>query len=461
MAGDTTTSRKGRRRSRPSVWLWELRFKVGPNLWVVPFLMAGTTIVIFTITRRLDRIWVPQDDGIQSLLPEWLLVHTAVDADVVLSAFLSALATVLALVFSISVLTFSMAAAQLGPRLIRRFMLDRVTQITLGAFLSSIVMCALTLGSVSTKPGHLPTVSYSVSVVMSLSCFFLLIVYVHRVATSIQSPRVIAGVVADLNRSLDEAAAYLPDVMRSTDPDTLRVAIERGRSSGAPLDAEATGYLQALDHLYLLGAAESHGAVVVMEHRVGQFVVEGQPLARVYPPDQAASMRNKLHEAAVIGETRTREQDIEFALNQVVEIALRALSPAVNDTFTGRTCVDWLSATLGRMGSTPDPTGGLCDREGTLRVVEPPLRFERQLRNAFDSIRQAGANNPAITLRMLDALAELGRTVLPSNLPAVRRYADTVRESAMIAALTAVDAADVESRFGAVVAAVDLRSTDV
>ena len=448
-----------RRRSRLRTWIWELRYKIGPNLWAIPFLMAGTTLVVFAITRQLDRHFAATRATVPGFLPEWIVARTAADADVVLSAMLSALATSLSLVFSISVLTFSLAAAQLGPRLIRRFMLDPVTQVTLGAFLSAIVMCALTLGSVSTSATRsaLPSVSYAVAFVMGLGTFFLLIAYVHRVATTIQAPRVVSTVVRDLGRTMDLAAAYLPDVMRSSDAAAVEELRRSAQADGALLVAERSGYFQAFDHPRVLDVAERETAVVVLEHRIGQVVVAGQPLARVMPADRAKVVARALHEAAEIGDQRTIEQDIEFALNQVVEIALRALSPAVNDTFTGRTCVDWLGDALRKIGERPDPTGGLCDDAGVVRLVEPPLKFSRLLRNSFDAIRQSAASNPAITLRMFDSLVLLVPTVDLSNVEPVAAYAEVLRESATASALATQDAADVAERHQRVLAAVAAR----
>ena len=445
-----------RRRSRLGMWLWELRYKIGPNLWAVPFLMAAGTLVVFGVTRQLDRHWAANLSNAPRFLPEWIIARTAADADVVLSAMLSALATSLSLVFSISVLTFSLAAAQLGPRLIRRFMLDPVTQVTLGAFLSAIVMCALTLGSVSTSRARhtVPAVSYAVAFVMGLATFFLLIVYVHRVATTIQAPRVVSTVVRDLDSTVQAAAVYLPDVVRSTDAGRVAALQAQALAEGEVVVAERSGYFQAFDHLRIIDVTEALDAVVVLDHRVGQFVVSGQPLARVVPAGAADSVRRALHEAAEIGDSRTIEQDIEFALNQVVEIALRALSPAVNDTFTGRTCVDWLGDALSRIGARPDPTGGLCGDDGTVRLVEPPLRFERLLRNCFDAVRQSAATNPAITLRMFDSLVLLVRTVDSSNVDAVQRYAEVLRESATASVMAGQDAADVADRYERVQTAV-------
>ena len=127
--------------------------------------------------------------------------------------------------------------------------------------------------------------------------------------------------------------------------DELRAVADR---DGQVVVAHASGFIQGIDHLRILDAVDARGASVVMVHRVGQFVVEGQPLARVLPASAAAPLAGELHHAVEIGPWRTQRQDPEYAIYQVVEIAIRALSPAVNDTFTGMVCVDWLGAALVR-----------------------------------------------------------------------------------------------------------------
>src|SRR5690349_17176778 len=129
------------RRSRLAVWWWELSVRVGPNLWVAPLLMSLGALVLFACTRRLDGAF--GDDT--SRLPEFLVTHDPADAALILTALLSAVGTALALVFSTSVLTLSLAQSQLGPRLIRRFMRDPVTQVTLGAFMATLIFLVLTL----------------------------------------------------------------------------------------------------------------------------------------------------------------------------------------------------------------------------------------------------------------------------------------------------------------------------
>ena len=437
-----------RRRSRASEWWWELTYRVGPNLWVIPLAMGLMGVVLFVVTRRLDRVVPAPADHHAVWAPEWLIARNGADASLVLTAFLGALATALALVFSTTVLTFSLATSQLGPRLIRRFMEDPVTQVTLGLFLSTVVFCALTLGSVRTGIGSagVPAVSYGVSMLLGLSCFVALVIYIHRVATTIQSPNVVASVVRDLDRSLDERQAMLEGAEFSLDDGAVHALREQAAREGDVVVAHDSGFVQGIDHLRILDAVDGRDAYVVMEHRVGQFVVEGQPLARVVPASAADRLAGELHHSVEIGPWRTQRQDAEYAIYQVVEIAIRALSPAVNDTFTGMVCVDWLGAALARMGRDPDGNGGLEGSGGRLRLYIPPLRFERAVRAAFDLIRQAGAANPAISIRLLDVIATTANDVRPEHRPALRAAADQVLAGASARGPIGQDADDIVER---------------
>jgi len=438
------------RRSRLAVWWWELSVRVGPNLWVVPLLMSMGALVLFAGTRRLDGAF--GDDT--SHLPEFLVTHNPADAALILTALLAAVGTALALVFSTSVLTLSLAQSQLGPRLIRRFMRDPVTQVTLGAFLATLIFLVLTLASNRTgDAAGVPEYSVLTSVLLTFGCFGLLVLFVHRIASTIQSPNVVAGVVSDLSRALDELDGHQPALRRCPDTALVAATAERARRDGAAIVSPVSGYIDLVDHARLVDAAEAADAVLVLERRPGQFVVSGQPLARVLPADAAPLVERAVAESVEIGSARTLRQDVEFAIAQVVEIAMRALSPAINDTYTGLTCVDWLGDALVRLGRRPVDSGGWSDGEGVLRMVLYEPTFERTLRAAFDLIRQSGADNPAVLIRMLDALASMAPMVEPSHRPALQHQADLVVETARAQSFVSGDLADVDARYQRTLAA--------
>ncbi|MFZ4517809.1 MAG: DUF2254 domain-containing protein [Microthrixaceae bacterium] len=444
------------RRGRLSGWWWELTYKVGPNLWVIPLGIAAIAMCLFAVTRAIDGSLTGA--GLAGHLPEWMVARTGADADVVLSALLAALATALALVFSTSVLTFSLASSQLGPRLIRRFMQDPVTQITLGGLLSGVLLCALTLGSVrvGTGPLAVPQASYALSVVVALGCFVLLVVYVHRVASTIQAPRVIASVVVDLERSLAERAAARERLGAGPAPEACAALVAEAEQ-GAELGAPTSGFIQGVDVVRLVDLAERHDWRVVLLHRPGQFVVGDLPLVRVVPASAAPAVAKVLTETVEVGDSRTRRQDIEFALYQVVEIGLRALSPAVNDTFTGLTCIDWLVAALVRLGREPDEAGGVAGRDGTVRVVMPVVTFDRQVEASFDLLRQAGQTNPAVIIRLLDGLGTLAGAVEPRHLPVISDHLDLALATGLAGHPVAADEAELRARHTRAVAVVEDR----
>jgi uncharacterized membrane protein len=440
-------SRRARFESR---W-WELEYRVGPNLWLVPMVMSIGAVVLFNLTRALDQ-------ALASSVPDTLLSSSPTDAFVVLSALLGAVATALALVFSTTILTFSIASSQLGPRLIRRFMRDAVTQVTLGSFMATLIFLVMTLSSVSSAGrGEVPTVSVAVGVLLSLGCFAGLVFYVHHVAATIQAPSVVASVVRDLRRVLAERDGYLVEVRRASDPVQVAAAASRSVDSGAPVGAGRSGYVELVDRARILEAAERADAVVVLEHRPGQFVVQGQTIALVVPASALHAVQRAVQVGVQIGNARTLRQDEEFAIAQVVEIALRALSPAVNDTYTGLTCIDWLGAAMVQIGRHPEPTGGWCSDDGTLRLVEPALHFERELKAAFDLIRQSGAGNPAVLIRLLDALTGMAPLVHHDRLVALRRHVELVHDTALQSRFVQSDLDDLVSRHARALVCIDQR----
>lgn len=442
-----SVSRRARLESR---W-WELQYRVGPNLWLVPMAMSVGAVALFNLTLALDR-------ALAERIPDTLLSSRPTDAFVVLSALLGAVATALALVFSTTILTFSIASSQLGPRLIRRFMRDAVTQVTLGSFMATLIFLVMTLSSVSSAGrGQVPSLSVAVGVLLSLGCFAGLVFYVHHVAATIQAPRVVASVVRDLRRALAERDGYLAEVPRATDQTLVGAAVTAASGSGAPVGASRSGYVELVDRARILDAAERADAVVVLEHRPGQFVVQGQTIALVVPASALDAVQHAVRVGVQIGDARTLRQDEEFAIAQVVEIALRALSPAINDTYTGLTCIDWLGAAMVQIGRHPEPTGGWCSDDGALRLVEPALHFERELKAAFDLIRQSGAGNPAVLIRLLDALTEMAPLVHHDRLVALRRHVELVHDTALHARFVTSDLDDLKSRHAAALMCIDQR----
>jgi uncharacterized membrane protein len=206
-----------------------------------------------------------------------------------------------------------------------------------------------------------------------------------------------------------------------------------------------SGYMQYLDHGALVAAARDAGALVVLRFRPGQFVLRGEPLASVVPASQGSKLEAAIDRHVGIGRHRTLTQDSEFGIAQVVEIAIRALSPAVNDTFTGVACVDWVADALLTLAEKPPLEGNWFDARGELRVWMPAVRIERLVKLAFDQIRQASTTTPAVLIRQLDVIRRLGPRMSEAARRALAEQADAIRDGA--AGLVPLDRRDLDAAY--------------
>jgi uncharacterized membrane protein len=239
----------------------------------------------------------------------------------------------------------------------------------------------------------------------------------------------VARIVDDLSPALTSSHARSAGEGTGAPPDDA--AILRRAHAGASLSSQQSGYLQYLDHGALVAAARAAGALIVLRFRPGHFVLRGEPLASIVPSSEARRLEAAVHRCVVLGRHRTLAQDSEFVLAQIIEIAIRALSPAINDTFTGVACVDWLADALLALSETPPLEGNWYDATGELRVWMPAVRVERLVKFAFDQIRQASATTPAVLIRQVDMIRRLGprlpeaaRHALAEQLDAIRQGAD-------------------------------------
>jgi uncharacterized membrane protein len=374
------------------------------NLWVVPTLEVVAAVVLFAGTHVVDK--AAYDGGVS--LPSWMMFGSADAARQILTTLGAAVITVVGVVFSITIVTLTLASTQFGPRMLRNFIRDRGTQFTLGTFVATFVYATLVL--ISIGPGahgraFVPYLSVTCAVGLVALSMTVLIYFIHHIATSIQLPQVIASIARDLSRAIEAETTPAPDAGEAGP--SVSELLRRMAEAGGNVPAPSTGYLQFIRHETLIGLAAEKGAVIRLLHRPGHFLVEGRTMATVWPPDAAGAVSIALRRAHVTGSSRTLAQDIAFAVDQLVEIAIRALSPAVNDTFTALTCIDWLGASLCKLTADWRPARVHRDSHGYVRLITADVTYDRLVERAFEKIRQAGHGMPAVLIRQLDALAKI------------------------------------------------------
>jgi uncharacterized membrane protein len=375
------------------------------SLWFVPSLEVVAAIGLFAGTLAADRAAYRGD----FTLPPWVISGSADAAREILTAIAAAVITVVGVVFSIILVVLTLASTQFGPRMLRNFIRDRGTQLTLGTFVATFVYSVLVLVSVGTGShgNFVPHISVTVTFGLTVVDMGVLIYFIHHTSISIQLPQVIASIAADLADAIKEQGSGGNGRARLESGPSAVELVARVEARGGVVLAPVSGYVQFIKHQNLVRLATKADAVINLEQRPGHFIVAGHRFATVWPPEAAPLMQRELGRAHVIGPYRTLTQDVSFGIDQLVEIAIRALSAAVNDTFTAMTCIDWLGENLCKIVTRWHPARIYRDGQGYIRVISAEPAYDRLVQRSFEKIRESSMGMPAIMIRELEALARI------------------------------------------------------
>jgi uncharacterized membrane protein len=325
-------------------------------------------------------------------------------AQIILSSIATSIMTVVSIVFAILLMTLTLASTQFSPRILISFVRDRTTQWTLGVFLGTFSYCMAALPAARTLPHpFVPVATVTGAMVLALLCVGWLIYFINHISQSISVNHIVDRIARETELVIDEFMPY----PRGQFPPTDRNEASPGKDGAAILNRQS-GYIRYVDIKRLIVLAQAYRIALHLERRVGQFVPAGVPLARVSRPDRLPA-DGALHLIAAfdIGPTRTMQQDVEFGIIQIVDIALRAMSPAVNDPSTAISCVDQLSRIMivwiGRM---PPPSHYYAPPH-VLRLFVPWIGFDGLLDTAFEQIRHYAAADAAVSLRLMRAFHDI------------------------------------------------------
>ncbi len=328
-------------------------------------------------------------------------------AQVILSDIATSTMTVVSIVFAILLMTLTLASMQFSPRIIVSFARDRVTQWTLGIFLGTFLYCMAALPAAHSLPvAFAPVVTVIGAIVLAIACVGLLLFFIHHISQAISVNHIVDRIASETEVVVDQVMP-LPrrevhlETNDSITPTTWQTALLN----------DISGYIRFVDLKQLLSLATSHHVKVQLVRRVGQFVPAGTPLLMLNKAERIAPALAAAFGASFdLGPTRTLQQDIEFGVLQIVDIALKAISPAVNDPTTAVGCVDQLSRILIRFASRETPEPRLYDLRGVARVHIQWIDFEHLLDSAFEQIRMYSKGDIAVSLRLLRAFADIATT---------------------------------------------------
>ena len=379
------------------------------SFWFIPSAMVCSAALLAHAFLAFDHYGEGSD--LEALA--FLYQTTAESARSILSTIATSMMTVTSIAFSITVVALTLASSQFGPRLIRNFMSDKGTQFTLGAFVSIYIYCILVLQATQSNDSQsfIPGASVFFAVALAFFGVAILIYFIHHVAQAIQADNVVDRVYCELQNNIER---LFPDEDEPSDGkshslQTSDYVIQK--QILAPQD----GYLQALDAEGLCKFARQNDVKLVVLRMAGDFVIKHSPIMHVHfkgaqtSQDALPFAANKCLSFITLGAKRTPIQDPEFAIHQLVEVAVRALSPGINDPYTAMTCVDKLSAILCQLTQRPFPPYLHYDDKPCVRLQTQAITFECLAESAFNQIRQYGQSSVAVTIRLIESLANIAR----------------------------------------------------
>ena len=379
-----------------------------------PFIIAmalGTTgAVLSSLEERIP--------GISSFVPAILFPSRADPqiAQAILTDIATSMMTVVSIVFAILLMTLTLASTQFSPRILINFIRDRATQWTLGIFLGTFSYCIAALPAARSLPfAFVPVVTVTGAMLLVPVCVGWLIYFIYHISNAISVNHIVDRIRRETELVIDE---LMPEQRRP---------FQNGTSLGEfsvnfeyPIKSRHSGYVRFINIDRLRALAKAYRICLGVERRVGHFIPEGVILLKVSGGDRVTRERELQLLAAIdIGPTRTMQQDIEFGIVQIVDIGLKAISPAVNDPTTAISCVDQLTCILIRwLGHIP-PAGHFYDPPYVLRVVVPWTNFNGLFDLAFEQIRHYSVSDAAVSLRLMWAFTDIASTV---DEPAIRLY---------------------------------------
>ncbi|HRX94649.1 MAG TPA: DUF2254 domain-containing protein, partial [Chitinophagaceae bacterium] len=419
---------------------------INSSFWFVPILM-----LILSIGSAIGLIFL--DSQIRftpSGALRYLLPVSVNSARSILTIIAGAMIGVAGTVFSITLVVLTLASSQLGSRLVRNFMYDKLNQVVLGTYVSSFVYCLLILSSLKENENFhfVPAISVFVALASAIAGIILLIIFIHHVSMIIQSDKVISDISETLSKSIRK---IFPEEIGHEDNEPIPDvdSLKQKYAFKTEVRCKRSGYLQSIDGEGLMSISEENDCVIILQYRPGDFLVQDMVLCEILCNEECdKNVQEKILDDTIIGRVRTPLHDAEFSIHQMVEVAARALSPGVNDPYTAIACIDNLTSVMCYLTGVKFPSPYRYNSEGKLRIIADNHSFSGMLNAAFNQIRQYGESSPSVMIRLMESMKTISTFARNKNQQElIIQHAEMIMKAAEKAFSETHDLEDIKERF--------------
>jgi uncharacterized membrane protein len=385
-------------------YIWD---ELRGSFWFIPVIM----IIVFSAAAiffiNLDNRFDLSDQDIYN----YIFSAGVESARSMLTIIAGAMIGIAGTVFSITLVALTLASNQLGSRLLRNFMYDRLNQVVLGTYVSTFVYCLIVINTITDQDDtkFVPAISIFVGLLAAIAAIILLIVFIHHIAMSIQSDRVISEISISLSKHLTN---LFPLQVGEDEPekDEDEDKIRAGYRYSEKIKSQKAGYLQSVNGPGLIKLALKHDLLIIFKFRPGKFIIKDVVICEVfYNQKSDTDFTESINKQIITGKSRTSFQDFEFSIHQMVEIASKALSPGVNDPFTAISCIDNLTSVMCHLSRARFPSSYRYDSDGKLRVIASTHNYKGFLDASFNQIRQFGSSSPSVMIRLTESLSVINQ----------------------------------------------------
>ena len=376
--------------------------RLGESLLIIPAVMVLGAVLLELAVSRLDRILEPRS------LPGFLRLSSEATVQL-LSTIAGATITTVGVVFSLLVVSMQLASGQFSPRVLHTFFRERLGKVVVGLLTAVFTYCVLALKALpenlESTPTAVPHLTVDVAVLLTLVSVIALVLYLHRIARRQYVGSIIASITEETVGQVDTLCRMRRHLPPREPPDVSGL--------GPPLvvSARVSGWVQQVNTTGLL-AAIPPGSVLRLETRVGAFLAKGIPLATLWPrPPRGETVGRAIQASLAVGDRRTTRQDVDFGLRQLSDIALRSLSPAVNDPTTAIEVVVRMATILRPLLLTELPPQVRVADNGSVLLQPWDLDHAEYVRHAFEQLRVYAAPHPQVAIALVRSLRMLWEAV--------------------------------------------------